>query len=169
MPTKKTLPASPAYGERWARHWLDIVRYGESNGFERDLPRDNAWPYRDWVIQALNADLPYDEFARMQLAGDVLRPRDPDGFRATGFLVAGPHDTVVPVVERMRKTMAQDELEDLLGTVGQTFLGLTVNCARCHDHKFDPIPTRDYYALVAVFGGATHGERALPSASLARL
>jgi hypothetical protein len=163
------LLTSPAYGERWARHWLDIVRYGESNGFERDLPRENAWPYRDWIIGALNADLPYDEFARMQLAGDILRPRDPDGVRATGFLVAGPHDTVVPVVERMRQAMAQDELEDLLGSIGQTFLGLTVNCARCHDHKFDPISTRDYYSLVAVFAGATHGERALPSVTLARL
>jgi len=157
------LLASPAYGERWARHWLDIVRYGESNGFERDLPRENAWPYRDWVIESLNRDLPYDQFARLQLAGDVLLPDNLDGVRATGFLVAGAHDTVVPVVERMRRTMQQDELEDLLGAVGQTFLGLTVNCARCHDHKFDPIAARDYYALTAVFGGVGHGERPLPA------
>src|SRR5207248_5932302 len=123
------LLASPHHGERWARHWLDVVRYGESDGFERDKPRLNAWPYRDWVHEALNADLPYDEFIRLQLAGDVLRPEDPDALRATGFLVAGPHDIVVPASERMKATMRQDEMEDLLGTVGQTFLGLTVNCA----------------------------------------
>src|SRR5205814_5726376 len=86
------LLASPHYGERWARHWLDVVRFGESNGFERDLPRYNSWPYRDWVVNALNAGLPYDEFVRLQLAGDVLKPDDPDAVAATGFLVAGPHD-----------------------------------------------------------------------------
>ncbi len=153
------LLASPHYGERWARHWLDVVRFGESNGFERDLPRDNAWPYRNWVIDALNRDLPYDEFVRLQLAGDVLRPGDPDALTATGFLVAGPHDTVIPASDRMRMTMRQDELEDLVGTVGQTFLGLTVNCARCHDHKFDPVSAADYYRLAAALAGAQHGER----------
>jgi hypothetical protein len=95
------LLASPHYGERWARHWLDVVRFGESNGFERDLPRPNAWRYREWVASALNADTPYDEFVRLQLAGDVLRPADPAAVAATGFLVAGPHDTVVPVGETM--------------------------------------------------------------------
>jgi hypothetical protein len=156
--------ASPQYGVRWARHWLDVVRFGESNGFEYDELRPNAWPYRDWVVDALNRDLPYDEFARLQLAGDVLRPDDPDAVRATGFLVAGSYDTVgqKQQSEAMRRVVRQDELEDLAGTVGQTFLGLTVNCARCHDHKFDPVRQTDYYRLTAALGGVRHGERSLP-------
>jgi hypothetical protein len=153
------LLASPQHGERYARHWLDVARYGESDGFERDMPRFDAWPYRDWVVRAFNRDTPYDEFARMQLAGDLLRPGDPDALAATGFLVAGAHDIVVPVGEAMRETMRQDELEDIVGTVGQTFLGLTVHCARCHDHKFDPVPTRDYYRLAAGLAGVRHGTR----------
>ena len=153
------LLASPQHGERYARHWLDVARYGESDGFERDMPRFDAWPYRDWVVRAFNRDMPYDEFARMQLAGDLLRPGDPDALAATGFLVAGAHDIVVPVGEAMRETMFQDELEDIVGTVGQTFLGLTVHCARCHDHKFDPVPTRDYYRLAAGLAGVRHGTR----------
>jgi hypothetical protein len=155
------LLASPHAGERQARRWLDVVRFGESDGFERDLPRFNAWPYRDWVIRAFNADLPYDRFVRLQLAGDVLEPGDPSALAATGFLVAGPHDVVVPVSKAMRDTMRQDELEDLIGTVGQTFLGLTVHCARCHDHKFDPVSQKDYYRLVSALAGAGHGERGL--------
>ena len=154
-----TLLASPQHGERYARHWLDVARYGESDGFERDMPRFDAWPYRDWVVRAFNNDMPYDEFARMQLAGDLLRPGDPDALAATGFLVAGAHDIVVPVGEAMRETMRQDELEDIVGTVGQTFLGLTVHCARCHDHKFDPVPARDYYRLAAGLAGVRHGTR----------
>jgi len=153
------LLASPHYGERWARHWLDVVRFGESNGFERDLPRETAWHYRDWVINALNRDLPYDDFVRWQLAGDALGGDDPQALAALGFLVAGPHDTVVPVSNRMRQTMRQDELEDLVGVVGQTFLGLTINCARCHDHKFDPISAREYYQFAAAFGGLDHAEQ----------
>ncbi len=157
------LLASPHYGEHWARHWLDVVRWGESDGFERDLPRSNAWPYRDWVIKALNRDLPYDEFVRWQLAGDRLHPDDPEALAATGFLVAGPHDIVVPASDRMKAAMRQDEMEDLVGTVGQTFLGLTVHCARCHDHKFDPISQKDYYRLVAALAGVGQGERPLPA------
>ncbi len=153
------LLASPHYGERWARHWLDVVRFGESNGFERDLPRPNAWPYRDWVISALNQDMPYDEFVRWQLAGDLLSPDNIEAIKAVGFLVGGAHDTVVPVVDRMRAMMRQDELEDIVGTVSQTFLGLTVNCARCHDHKFDPITTREYYQIASALAGIDHGER----------
>ncbi|MFM7148984.1 MAG: DUF1549 domain-containing protein, partial [Gemmataceae bacterium] len=153
------LLASPAYGERQARHWLDLVRFGESDGFERDLPRFNAWPYRDWVVRAFNDDLPYDRFARLQLAGDALEPPHRDSLAATGFLVAGAHDIVVPASEPMKATMVQDELEDLIATVGQTFLGLTVHCGRCHDHKFDPISQRDYYRLAAALGGVRHGER----------
>ncbi len=145
------LLASHHYGEHWARHWLDVVRFGESNGFERDQPRLNAWHYRNWVIRAFNQDLPYDEFVRLQLAGDLLEPSNPQAVTATGFLVAGPHDIVIPQSKTMRETMRQDELEDTIGVVGQTFLGLTVNCARCHDHKFDPIPHQDYYRLRAFF------------------
>lgn len=149
------LLASPRFGERWARHWLDIARYGESDGFERDLPRFSAWPYRDWVINALNADLPYDQFARLQLAADILQPEE---IAATGFLVAGAHDIVVPVVETMRASMRQDELEDITGTVAQVFLGLTFQCARCHEHKFDPIHQKDYYRLASALAGVGHGE-----------
>ena len=155
------LLASPHYGERWARHWLDVVRFGESNGFEYDQPRDNAWPYRNWVIDALNQDMPYDEFVRMQLAGDILQPNNFKAITATGFLVAGPHNTTLPANDKMRMSMAQDEIEDLVGIVGQTFLGLTANCARCHDHKFDPISQKEYYQLAATLTGVTHGERSV--------
>jgi len=155
------LLASSHYGERWARHWLDLARFGESNGFEYDEPRPNAWPYRDWVIDALNRDLPYDEFARLQLAGDVLRPADPAAVTATGFLVAGAYDTAGQNQQSlaMKAVVRQDELEDMVSTVGQTFLGLTVHCARCHDHKFDPIRQEEYYRLTAALGGVRHGQR----------
>ena len=152
---------SPHYGERWGRHWLDVVRFGESQGFERDKLRPNSWPYRDWVIAALNDDMPYDEFVRRQLAGDVIHPDDPRGTIATGFLVAAPWDEVGQTQQSaaMRAVVRQDELEDLIGTTAQTFLGLTVNCARCHDHKFDPVTQAEYYRLAAVFAGVKHGDR----------
>ncbi|WP_223123518.1 DUF1553 domain-containing protein [Gimesia maris] len=156
------LLASPHYGEHWARHWLDVARFGESNGFERDQPRLNAWPYRNWVIEALNQDMSYHRFVKLQLAGDLLEPDNPDAVKATGFLVAGPHDVVIPISKTMRATMKQDELEDIVGVVGQTFLGLTVNCARCHDHKFDPISQKEYYQFAAALSGVGHGERHLP-------
>lgn len=159
------LLASPHFGERWARHWLDVARYAESQGFERDRLRPNAWQYRDWVVTALNDDLPYDEFIRLQIAGDVLRPDDPQGVVATGFLVAGPWDEVgqTQQSEAMKAVVRQDELEDLVGTACQTFLALTVNCARCHDHKFDPVSQSDYYRVAAALGGVHHGERASTS------
>ena len=155
---------SPQYGVRWARHWLDVVRFGESNGFEFDEPRPNAWPYRDWVVNALNRDMPYDKFVRLQLAGDVLRPDDADAVKATGFLVAGAYDTVGQTQQSkaMKCVVRQDELEDIVGTVGQTFLGCTIHCARCHDHKFDPIRQVEYYRLTAALGGVRHGVRTLP-------
>lgn len=155
------LLASPHHGERWARHWLDIVRFGESNGFEHDELRKNAWPYRDWVIQALNNDMPYNEFARLQIAGDVLKKDDPAAILATGFLVAGGYDSVGQGQQSvaMKAVVRQDELEDIVGTVSQTFLGLTVQCARCHDHKFDPVRTEEYYRLSAAVAGVRHGER----------
>ncbi len=153
---------SPHYGERWGRHWLDVAHFGESDGFEYDRMRPNAWRYRDWVIEALNRDLSYDEFARLQIAGDVLRPGDPAAVTATGFLVGGAHDSLLPKGDVMQKIMRQDELEDIVAIVGQTFLGVTVNCARCHDHKFDPIKQTDYYRLASALAGVRRGERSLP-------
>jgi hypothetical protein len=154
---------SPHYGERWARHWLDVAHFGESDGFEFDKMRPNAWRYRDWVIDAFNRDLPYDEFARLQIAGDVLRPDDPEAIIATGFLVGGAFDGLLPAGDAMRQIMRQDELEDIVALVGQTFLGLTVHCARCHDHKFDPIRATDYYQLASALGGVKRGDRNLPA------
>jgi hypothetical protein len=150
---------SPHYGERWARHWLDVVRFGESHGFEYNQPRENAWPYRNWVVDALNQDMPYDEFVRLQVAGDAITKNAADGVIATGFLVAGPHNTTLPSSDPMRKTMREDEMEGMIAAVGQTFLGLTVNCARCHDHKFDPISQKDYYHMAATLAGVTPGEQ----------
>lgn len=152
---------SPHYGERWARHWLDVAHFGESDGFEFDRMRPNAWRYRDWVIGALNNDMPYDEFARLQIAGDVLRPGDEQAITATGFLVGGAHDSLMPKGEVMQMIMRQDELEDLVSLVSQTFLGVTTNCARCHDHKFDPIRQTDYYRLAAALSGVKRGNRDL--------
>jgi hypothetical protein len=156
---------SPRYGERWARHWLDLARFGESQGFERDKSRPNAWRYRDWVINALNSDMPFDQFARMQIAGDCLPEAGRDGVIASGFLVAGAWDEVGQNQQSaaMKKVVRQDELEDYVGTVGQTFLGLTTNCARCHDHKFDPIRQSEYYAFCSALDGVHHGERDITS------
>jgi len=155
------LLASPAYGERWARHWLDVVRFSESHGFEYDRLRDHAWRYRDYVIQSLNADKPYADFVRDQIAGDVLSPVTREGVIATGMLVAGPFDQAgqISASPTVRGKAREDELEDILGTVSQTFLGVTLNCARCHDHKFDPYTARDYYRLKAVFDGVFPGDR----------
>jgi hypothetical protein len=155
------LLASPRYGERWGRHWLDVVRFGESQGFERDKPRDHAWRYRDYVIDAFNADKPYDRFVREQLAGDVLSPGHPEGIIATGFLVCGPWDEVGAEQQGAvsRRRVREEEMEDMIAAVGQTFLGLTLNCARCHSHKFDPIPQRDYYRVKAALEGVRPGDR----------
>ena len=153
------LLASPEYGERWARHWLDVARFGESDGFERNHPRKTIWRYRDWVINAFNRDMPYDEFTRMQIAGDVLSEGTPEGLAAVGFLVAGVHNTVVGQSERMKRQSRQDEVEELVGAIGQTFVGLTINCGRCHDHKFDPIRQEEYYQLASAIAGVRHGEK----------
>ncbi|MFO0802754.1 MAG: PSD1 and planctomycete cytochrome C domain-containing protein [Gemmataceae bacterium] len=143
------LLASPHYGERQARPWLDLVRFAESHGFEHDYDRPTAYHYRDFVIKALNQDLPFDTFARWQLAGDELAPNDPLALMATGYLAAGVHSTQITAneVEKHR----YDELDDMLANIGTTFLGLTVGCARCHDHKFDPVPSRDYYRMLSAF------------------
>jgi hypothetical protein len=153
------LLASPRYGERWARHWLDVVRFADTHGFEMNQPRPNAWRYRDWVIRSLNDDMPYDRFVLEQLAGDAVGADE-----ATGFLVAGPWDQVKSPDPVLTAQQRADELHDLVSVTGATFLGLTVGCARCHDHKFDPIPQTDYFRFVAVFAGVQHGERPLRAA-----
>ena len=161
------LLASKHYGERWARHWLDVARFGESHGYEYNVPRKDAWHYRDWVIRSLNRDLPYDRFAHMQIAGDIVEPHTVDGAAAAGFLVAGIHNTVLGKNPLMKASARHDELEEIAGTVAQTFLGLTVNCARCHDHKFDPISTEEYYQFIAALDGVTHGQRTISGPSSA--
>ncbi len=138
---------SPRYGERWARHWLDLVRYAETDGFKADDHRPNAFRYRDYVIRALNADLPYDRFVRQQLAGDELEPDNPDALIATGFNRLWPDEYNAANLEQRR----QEILDDMTDVTGLVFLGLTVGCARCHDHKFDPIPQADYFRLQAFF------------------
>jgi mono/diheme cytochrome c family protein len=145
------------YGERWARHWLDIIRFAESNGFETNRERPNAWRFRDYVIDALNADKPYDEFVREQLAGDAFGVDV-----ATGFLVGGPVDIVKSPDIVLTLQQRADELDDMVNTTGTAFLGLTLGCVRCHSHKFDPIAHREYYAMAAIFSGVQHGDRARP-------
>lgn len=157
------LLASSHYGERWGRHWLDIARYTESQGFEYDRLRDNAWHYRDYVIKSFNNDKPYTEFMKEQIAGDVMEPMTQDGIVATSLLVCGPWDQAGNSQKNatQRAITREDELEDMIGVVGQSFLGLTVNCARCHAHKFDPIPHEEYYRIKSVFEGVKHGERGI--------
>jgi hypothetical protein len=157
------LLASPRYGERWGRHWLDVVHYGDTHGYDKDKRRDHAWPYRDYVIRAFNDDKPFDRFVKEQIAGDVLYPDEPNGVVATGFIAAGPWDFVGHVELRegtleKEKTRLLDR-DDMVANTCSTFLSLTVHCARCHDHKFDPIPARDYYRLQAVFAGVERGDR----------
>ncbi|QEL17975.1 PSD1 and planctomycete cytochrome C domain-containing protein [Limnoglobus roseus] len=152
------LLASPQYGERWGRHWLDVARYADSGGYESDTDRPKAYHFRDFVIKALNEDMPFDEFVRRQLAGDEIAPDDPRAVAATGFLAAGPGETLPDtLLEEERQRLRYNELDDMVSTTGAALLGLTVGCARCHDHKFDPIPTRDYYRLLA---GLHSGNRA---------
>jgi hypothetical protein len=151
-----SLLASPRYGERWARHWLDVVRFGESDGYEKNMPRPGAWPYRDWVIQSLNNDLPYPEFILYQLAGDQFGVDE-----ATGYLVGGTHDEVASPDPELTLNQRANDLDDMVSTTTTAFLGLTAGCAKCHDHKFDPIAQRDYYSLQAMFAGVQHGQREL--------
>ena len=141
------LLASPAYGERWGQHWLDLARFAETDGFEHDKVRPQAWRYRDWVIEALNRDLPVDEFIRLQIAGDELRPDDPQAAVATGFLLAGPDMPDLNLQEERRHMV----LNEITSTVGAVFLGLQLGCAQCHDHKYDPISQADFYRLRAIF------------------
>jgi mono/diheme cytochrome c family protein len=153
------LLASPHYGERMAQHWLDVTRYADSSGFANDYERGNAWRYRDYVVRAFNQDKPYDDFIREQIAGDELDPTDPELIVATGFLRMGPWELTsmeVPKIARQRF------LDDVTNSVGETFLAQSLQCARCHDHKFDPVPTRDYYAIQSVFATTQLAERASP-------
>jgi len=197
------LLASPHYGERWARHWLDVARFTESQGFEYDRFRPSAWHYRDYVIRAFNSDKPYDAFIREQIAGDVMgaqglgiraqglvKPEDindpaptsdlgpgpsslgpsPESIIATSLLVCGPWDQAGNAQANVTQKMItrEEELEDLVSVIGQTFLGLTVNCARCHTHKFDPITHEDYFRIKSVFEGVKHGERVIASPAMTK-
>jgi mono/diheme cytochrome c family protein len=146
------LLASPHYGERWGRHWLDVARYADSNGMDENTAFGNAWKYRDWVVKAFNNDMPYDRFVREQLAADLLPPLEDrkaqlDRLAALGFLSIGPKLLAEPDKQKMLIDIADEQLD----TVGKAFIGLTLGCARCHDHKFDPIPARDYYSLLGIF------------------
>jgi hypothetical protein len=142
------LLASPRYGERWGRHWLDVVRYADTNGYSNDFERPNAWRYRDYVIRSFNQDKPYNLFLKEQLAGDELFPQNPEAVIATGFLRAGPWEHTAMSVEAVTRQLF---LDDVTHASVNVFLGLTLGCAKCHDHKFDPIPTKDYYSVQAVF------------------
>jgi hypothetical protein len=157
------LLASPRYGERWGRHWLDAAHYGESHGYDKDKPRRNAWPYRDYVIRSFNDDKPYTRFIEEELAGDVLFPADPDATIALGFIAAGPWDYVGQVELRegtSDKKLTRDlDRDDMVSVTMSTMVSMTAHCARCHDHKFDPIPQADYYSLQSVFAGADRADR----------
>jgi Protein of unknown function (DUF1553)/Protein of unknown function (DUF1549) len=158
------LLASPAHGERWARHWMDVAHYAETHGHDQDRPRPNAWPYRDYLIRSFNSDKSYARFAQEQIAGDVLFPNDPDAVVAMGFLATGPWD------ESSLRDIREDTIDrqiaryldrdDMVTTAMSTFVSTTVHCARCHDHKFDPIAQKEYYGLQAVFAGVDKAERA---------
>jgi mono/diheme cytochrome c family protein len=169
------LLASPQFGERWGRHWLDIARYAESTGKERNIPFNYAWRYRDYVIDAFNADKPYDRFLQEQIAGDLLPADSPEQANlqriATGFLALGPKG----VNERNAEQYKMDEVDEQIDVVGRAVLGVTIGCARCHDHKFDPIPSADYYALAGIFrstetySGVRRGSRNAESKELMQL
>jgi hypothetical protein len=156
------LLASPHYGERWARHWLDVVRYADSDGQESDADRPTAYHYRDFVIRALNEDMPFDAFVRWQLAGDELQPDNLQAIAATGFIVAGTHAALpANLMEEERTRERFNELDDMIATTGSAMLGLTLACARCHDHKYDPVPRRDYYRIQCAFNGGDRAEAPL--------
>ena len=154
---------SPRYGERWARHWLDVVHYGETHGYDKDKPRPNAWPYRDYVIRAFNEDKPYARFVQEQVAGDVLFPATRDGFEALGFISAGPWDFIgheeVPESKMDGQVARHLDRDDMVANTIQTFNSLTVQCAQCHNHKFDPILQEDYYSLQAVFAAVDRADK----------
>ena len=157
------LLASPRYGERWARHWLDVVHYGDTHGYDKDKQRNNAWPYRDYVIRALNDDKPYTRFVQEQLAGDVLFPGTGDGIEALGFIAAGPWDLIghaeVPETKTDGKIARHLDRDDMVANTIGTFSSVTAHCAQCHNHKFDPISQEDYFSLQAVFSALDRTDR----------
>ncbi len=157
------LLASPRHGERWARHWLDVVHYADTHGYDKDQPRPHAWPYRDYVIRAFDTDKPYARFVQEQVAGDVLFPGTRDGIEALGFLAAGPWDLIghAEVAEDKidGKIARHFDRDDMVGNVMGSFTSLTVQCAQCHDHKFDPVTQADYYALQAVFAALDRADK----------
>ena len=157
------LLASPRYGERWARHWLDVVHYGDTHGYDKDQPRPNAWPYRDYVIRAFNEDKPYARFVQEQIAGDALFPNTRDGIEALGFIAAGPWDLIghaeVPEEKIDGKVARHLDRDDMVANTINTFCSFTVHCAQCHDHKFDPIKQEDYYSLQSVFAALDRADR----------
>ena len=157
------LLASPRHGERWARHWLDVVHYADTHGYDKDKPREHAWPYRDYVIRALNEDKPYARFVEEQLAGDALYPGTRDGVEALGFIAAGPWDFIGHEElseEKIDGKFARHfDRDDMVGNAIGTFASVTVQCAQCHDHKFDPVPQEDYYALQSVFAAVDRADR----------
>lgn len=166
------LLASPHYGERFARHWLDLAHYADTHGFERDMRRPHAWRYRDYVINAFNADKPFPRFLQEQIAGDVLWPGDGEAVVATGFLAAGPWDFVGQVEAKgpeLRRAARSLDLDDMAMQVMTATLATTINCARCHDHKLDPIRQEEYYQLRAVFAGTGRGDREVPNRELGAL
>ena len=151
------LLASPHYGERWGRHWLDVVRFGESVGFEQNWIIDDLWPFRDYVIRSINDDKPFDRFIREHIAGDILGMGEPEVSIGSAFLVAGPYDSVRNQDEAQQAQIRANTLDEMINATTGAFLGMTVSCARCHDHKFDPISQQDYYRLYATFAGVRHG------------
>lgn len=157
------LLASPAYGERWARHWLDVVKYADTHGYDKDKLRPNAWPYRDYVIRSFNEDKPWGRFIREQIAGDVLFPGDPQGILGLGFLAAGPWDFIghveVPESKQDGQVARNLDRDDMVSNVMNAFCSVTIQCARCHNHKFDPITQEQYYGLQAVFAAVDRAER----------
>ncbi len=157
------LLSSPRYGERWGRHWLDVIRFGESNGFERNVIVDDLYPFRDYVIRAFNENKPFNQFIVEHLAGDVIGKDDPNVEIGSAFLVAGPYDDVGNQDVVAQANIRAATIDDMITATSSAFLGLTINCARCHNHKFDPIPTEDYYRLRAAFEGVTHGRRVIAS------
>ena len=156
------LLARPAFGERWAQHWLDVARFAESFGYEQDYDRPHAFHYRDFVIKAFNDDLPFDTFLQWQIAGDELEPENAEAWKATGFLAAGAFPT--QLTEREFESARYSELDDMIGTIGTAMLGVTVGCCRCHDHKFDPLPQADYYRMAATFTSTIRSNVELPLA-----
>jgi hypothetical protein len=157
------LLSSPRYGERWARHWLDVVHYGDTHGYDKDKPRPHAWPYRDYVIRAFNEDKPYARFVAEQVAGDVLYPGTRDGVQALGFIAAGPWDFIghaeLPETKIDGRAARHLDRDDMVANTIGTFTSVTVHCAQCHNHKFDPVPQEDYYALQAVFAALDRADK----------